>query len=313
MSESHQMLTRYLLGELSEAERQALEESYFADPRVFDELASAEDELVDAYVRDQLAPPLRQHFEQVYLTDPRRRERVRFAEALAARLDGAVAAQQPQRAMVATDSWWRRWLHALGHQPPALGWALACVLLLSIAGGGLWLVSRSLRSEPERAQAEAVVPGERPPDSSAPSPPGITSPTRPAEQPPTDPGPTPPERVRPRFVTLALAVGPGVRSGDVGPPARLILTPETSDVRLQLMLQEHEYSSYGVRIDVVGGPEVFRRSSLRPTSGTSNATLTLVVPARRFDTGDYVLTLEGMTSSGEVEDVSQSLVHVEKR
>lgn len=84
-------------------------------------------------------------------------------------------------------------------------------------------------------------------------------------------------------------------------------------MRLQLTLQDHEYSSYGVTIGAVGGQEIFRRSALRPTSDTSGARLTLVVPARRFDAGDYMLTLQGTTSSGEIEDLSQSLFHVEKR
>lgn len=315
MSESHQTLTRYLLGELSEAERQALEEGYFADPRAFDALASAEDELVDAYVRDELAPPLRQHFEQVYLMDPRRRARVRFAEALAARLDGAVAAPQLQKPIVTTDPWWRRWLQAMERQPPVLGWALASVVLLSIAGSGLWLASQSPRSDPEGTQAEAPLarPQERQPDSPAPSPPGATAPTRPDEPPPPEPGPTPRERVRSRSVTLAMTVGPGVRSGETGPPARLVITPDTTEVRLQLTLQEHDYSAYGVRIGVVGGPEIFRRRSFRPTSDTSGAILTIAVPASRFAAGDYLLTLEGVTSGGEVDDVSQSLFHVEKR
>jgi hypothetical protein len=39
MDESEQMMTRYLLGELSESEQSALEEKYFIDPQVFKQVS----------------------------------------------------------------------------------------------------------------------------------------------------------------------------------------------------------------------------------------------------------------------------------
>src|SRR6516225_5657472 len=68
-------LTRYLLGELSEDERTALEEQYIADPNIFGEVARAESDLVDDYVRGKLAPEAHERFERVYLARPQRIER----------------------------------------------------------------------------------------------------------------------------------------------------------------------------------------------------------------------------------------------
>jgi len=87
MTDPEQIATRYLLGELSEAEQAMLEEKYFTDERVFEQVLKSESELLDRYVRSELSAPARERFEQSYLNNPRRRERMRFAEALATRLD----------------------------------------------------------------------------------------------------------------------------------------------------------------------------------------------------------------------------------
>jgi anti-sigma factor RsiW len=98
MNESQQIM-RYLLGELSESERASLEEKYFTDPQVFDQVLKAESELVDDYVRSHLSLPSRERFERSYLAHPGRRERVKFAAALAARIDNiepsAIARDKP--------------------------------------------------------------------------------------------------------------------------------------------------------------------------------------------------------------------------
>src|SRR5258708_12980407 len=86
MNESDHNLRRYLLGELSESERATLEEKYFADPRVFEQVLRSESELVDGYVRGKLSPRVRARFEQIYLTNPRRRDRGKFAAALVSKL-----------------------------------------------------------------------------------------------------------------------------------------------------------------------------------------------------------------------------------
>src|SRR5215831_8928385 len=75
MSESNQALTRYLLGELSEAECSALEQRYFTDPALFDQIVEVENELADDYARGRLDVQTRQRFETHYLNHPQRRER----------------------------------------------------------------------------------------------------------------------------------------------------------------------------------------------------------------------------------------------
>src|SRR5260370_20864485 len=130
MDESAQIMTRYLLGELSESDQATLEEQYFTDPQVFDQVLKAENELVDNYARGQLPRQVRKRFEQSYLVHRKRRQRVKFAEALATKVDqievsGAVA-EQPG----ADPSRWQRLLVALRGQRLTLGFSTGLIFLL---------------------------------------------------------------------------------------------------------------------------------------------------------------------------------------
>src|SRR5512138_2442454 len=90
MTDADEMMTRYLFGELSEAEQAQLEEHYFTDAQTFNQLAQLETELIDDYARGRLSPPMRARFERAYLSNPNRRARLKFSEALTTRLDQSV-------------------------------------------------------------------------------------------------------------------------------------------------------------------------------------------------------------------------------
>jgi len=73
---------RYLLKDLTEEERDRLEELYFVDETVFNRLRIAEDNLIQSYVNNSLAADDRLKFEQNYLTTPERREQVELVREL---------------------------------------------------------------------------------------------------------------------------------------------------------------------------------------------------------------------------------------
>src|SRR5215213_9289763 len=72
--------TAYLLQELTEEEAERFEEQCFAQEEWPDELASAEQELIDAYLRNELPRDRRRRFEKNYLTTDARKARVLTAE-----------------------------------------------------------------------------------------------------------------------------------------------------------------------------------------------------------------------------------------
>jgi hypothetical protein len=79
-----QRLVHYLIGDMREDERIALEDEYFADDHLLERLQAAETDLIDAYVRGQLSPDQRPAFEQRYMTDPDQVARVDAARRLIA-------------------------------------------------------------------------------------------------------------------------------------------------------------------------------------------------------------------------------------
>ena len=173
---------RYLLGELTEAEQSALEETYFNDAQVFAEVAAEENALVDDYVRGRLAPETRHRFETVYLSRPERRARVEFAEALLSRADASPAPSIGDRSESPRANWLTTWL---GPRPALAMATLAAAIVLGIA---VWTALRSTRQEPEQQQAK-------------------TSNASPST--PTAPPPEPTVAPTLSIVTLAMTVGAG--------------------------------------------------------------------------------------------------------
>lgn len=73
---------RYLLGEATEAETEAIERSYLAKDEVLEAIGAAEQDLIDDYLDDQLDPERRRRFEGHYLASPVHRRRVTISLAL---------------------------------------------------------------------------------------------------------------------------------------------------------------------------------------------------------------------------------------
>lgn len=322
MDELEQTMTRYLLGELSESEQTALEEKYFTDPQVFDQVLRTESELLDSYARNQLSAEARLRFEQSYLINPRRRERVKFAEALATRLNQTEAFERAE-APVLTMSRWQRLLAALGGQRRALEFSIALASLL-IMIGGIWFFIESRRLQHELAQTRATqADQERREQELAQQ---VASERERAEKLAAElerlqrtqtelPQATPTPTVRaaaPTFVTLLLTAG-GVRGSGTAGTQTLVIPPGTAQARLQLNLKQNDYPRYSISLQAVGGGEIFSRQNLKPRATRSGASFTLTVPAQKLADGEYILTLRGISPEGEVDDLSKSIFRVENR
>jgi hypothetical protein len=132
-------LTRYLLGEVSEHERQTIERECFrADGEAFAELAALEDELRVAYAQRRLSAADRVAFERKYLTTVSDRARLAFAQALSTMADREPAVGRGVAAMPPVR-WWRR---------PAVTIGLAAAtVVLGLATGALVLSNQRLRSD----------------------------------------------------------------------------------------------------------------------------------------------------------------------
>lgn len=69
----------YLLGQVDEAEHEAIETAILTDDELFEELLVVEDEVIDEYLTGKLDPEARSRFENYFLAAPERHEQLRFA------------------------------------------------------------------------------------------------------------------------------------------------------------------------------------------------------------------------------------------
>lgn len=317
MTSRKSILELYLLGELSEAERTALEREYFNNVQTFDQLVEAENELMDQYARGQLTPEKRVRFENHYLAHPELQERVKFSQALAAKVDQRNEIPAPS---AQTESSMNRWLALL--PGPKLAWAFSIILLLMAVGATWSLIKvRRLKQDLVRMETERATQAQQESDLQQ----QVASERQRAEQLSAEldrlraehdnslPSPSPSaSEYSPSFVTLSLAVS-GIRGSESGPPDLLVIPARTEQVRIQLTLRESDYLSYSAALQPAGGGEIYVSRNLKPTTNKSGASLGLVIPGQKFASGDYILTLRGISQSGEAEDVSKSIFRVERK
>lgn len=323
---------RYLLGELSEDEKTRMEEAFFADDSKFEALELAEDELIDAYVRSKLSPEDQRKFKAKLQRSPRLVERVNFARALAEKVDSLRSPEaensiEPALSVssVGVESTRRGWAGFFAQQPAwGMPWAACAVLILSagiiLVFGWLRLRSESARLAAERTELEQKkkeldkLSGE--------------------QQTRTDQLTAELQRERgqraeylklieelqrenktkesrqPFSTTIAtvLLTSGSLRSGGAQPV--LIIGPETTKARTQLVLEKNEYPTYNVDMKRADGTVFFRRKGLKPNNTESGPQLLLSVPSQNLTAGDYLVHVDGVTASGQVESVSDYALRV---
>ncbi|MEK6285527.1 MAG: CHAT domain-containing protein [Acidobacteriota bacterium] len=143
-------LRKYLLGELEEAEQQALEERLMAGGELFDLLQVAEDELIEDYVDGTLSRDERGRFDSFFMSTPDRRRKLSFAMALKRYVTTEAAAEAPGAELATAKPSSRISAGPSSVIPHVTGWnrafsspylrmAAAAVIVLGL-GLGIWRV-----------------------------------------------------------------------------------------------------------------------------------------------------------------------------
>lgn len=288
-------MVEYLLGAMSEQDRDRFAARYFADDALFEQLASVKEELFDAYARNHLDTEERDLFERQFLTTPEGRQEVAFAQALRAALNEKPAppplpAAEPAARSYGT-AWWSAWT------PWHWGWAAATACLL---GALLWQgnenqqlrrtlitlqnrqaeqlqLAQSLQDEMQKLRASA-----NPPVNSLPSP-------QPSVAPSVKPKPFDDS-------TLALAVPlrllPKQRSSSDTPETRLPANTQT--LTLQIVL---DYASAAgscvATLRAADSRLIARQGGLSARPDPLGGLLAWRIPARQLKPGDYKLQVTG--------------------
>lgn len=134
-------LRRFLLGDISDSEREIIERQCLAEHSlIFEQLAALEDELRFDYLQGRLSPADFARFERRYVGTPEGRARLAFAQALLLAADGAPATPAPK----VSNNWGQLILMAV------LG---AAVVALAVTAGIQFAAASKLRQDLEAAQA----------------------------------------------------------------------------------------------------------------------------------------------------------------
>jgi hypothetical protein len=308
-SSSDRVMIRYLLGDLSKEEMAQLEDEYLADDDTFERLLSVEDDLIDAYVRKELTPHDQGQFERFYLSSPRRKDRVEFARALT-RLGATMPAGGPVASNSQSRDWWRRLL-PLWPRSHGLGWVPVAAAVGLIAAGA-WLANDVMRLRREAGKVEAdrgaAVRREKALNDQLAAERGRSEQLAAelqrerAERGSIAREPIQPSVRQPLIALLTLAPG-AVRSAEK--PPSLTLTQGTDLVRIQLRTAEAPYSEYRAVISTVGGSDVWSQSRLVARSDENGRFVNAIVSTNALTSGDYILTLSGITPDRIIEAVDE--------
>lgn len=290
-AESDEHLVRYLLGELPEAEAEALDERSIIDDAVALRLRALENDLIDRYVRGGPFDAALARFDRIYRTSPHLRDKVRFAKALAALTEPAAAGKittTPGPRWRPVVSWW------------AVPVAASLVVLIAAA---LFLRSESNRETVAVQSKPAPV---------APSAPPATGPVEPPRPESVDPSRAAPTPSPSSPVVVTVSISPVlVRSADQ--PATISIASRTTIVRLLLRGAAGEQLVRGrAVITTVTGEEVWRGPAT-PLSDSPQQELARVdVPAASLSSDDYIILLFGTDAAGREAERYRYFVRVEK-
>lgn len=255
-----QEIRSYLLGALHDDRKTPLEEKILSEPDDFDELAIAEEELIDQYVGDGLSELERQQFETHFLITPARQKNLRFAQLLKryvnthtapAPLENSAAAAIPhvEKTAPAKKSFTFSLLPAGGR--PVMVFCIAGVALLGITLL-TWTVFR------------------RPPLLSV------------------------PRRAEP-VIVLTLAPG-SITTGDVN-AQRVNIPPKGYDLKLELQLPNPSFRNYKSEL-FREHKSVQTRGELKMEAKGERYVIPLTITGEMLSPGDYEVKLSGVSESG---------------
>jgi hypothetical protein len=329
-AKAEQLMTRYLLGAATEEECVEVEERFLRDAEYLKQLRALECEMIDDYARGQMPAPERRSFERRALASPQGRQQVARARKLQAQLD-LIASEahvetgerEPAPSIAGPrESLWEK-LRARLFTPGAVlqyGMAAAALLLLL---GGLWMwrdasLSRSRiaqlnaerdslrqrekglheRIAAERGKGQELISqlekemrwldAER-----------LRNEKMLRELRDRQNHPSSSSIPEGDFVELALASGIERNQGD---PRRLSIPTGVRMVKLQLELDPSvNHRSYRVELNTAGGAQVLVQGGLTAQRADWGRFITLMLPTKALQAGEYELILRGLTDERKSE------------
>jgi hypothetical protein len=330
--EVEQLMTRYLLGELSAEEKEEFEGQLCLDGELFERMLNHRDGLIDNYLGNSLSTSQRQHFEQHFMASPEQRERVEMAQAL---LDVFAAehkinlpiidqnADRPSATGTQSEpvSWGQRLYNFL--RIPRLAFELGVALLIL---GSIWAFYDSSRlrkqlaqtqAESERKQRELQQDLAKERERAD----RLDAELKLAQQPRETPSPRPEQAPRQGSDLLAFVLRSDFDRTSRGPQSggqeKLTLPSDADSIQLQLKLRSDDYRRYRVTIRELSSNSIVlppKELSARTTKVGKVVVVTLSASSFAGAAKDFFATLDGWTPEGKLEErVDRYSFQVEKK
>jgi hypothetical protein len=307
------LIRRYLLGELAEADQAALEQELLIDRGKFEHVWAVENELIDSYVRGEMSRADRKRFEGHYLASQLHRERVAIAESFLTDIDQVAGETVEVREKEPLVPWRRRF----SLRSPRLVFCMVMVMALLLTFSLVWShverarLTEQIASVQKEMQTELAFLKQRERE--------LASRNQEFEKEITDlsqrneqlkaeleqlrrrPG------AAPTVHSFLLAPAP-VRGEKALPQSTISLS--AGKARLLMELNNNNYADYQTVLQTVEGREIFRRRTGKVRFGKDRAFAALPVQAGELTKGDYILILFGQTADGRSEEIDRYFFRV---
>jgi hypothetical protein len=308
------LIRRYLLGELAEADQAAFEQELLINRGKFERVWAVENELIDSYVRGEMSRADRKRFESHYLASPLHRERVAIAESFLTNIDQVVGESVEVSEKEPLVPWPRRFpLHS-----PRLVLGVVLVVALLLTFGLVWSyiervrltgqianlqkeaqTEREILKQREREQASRNQEFEK----------QIADVSRSNEQLKAELEQLRQRRQSAAPTILSFLLTPAPVRGEKDPPQSTIpLLTRKADLLMEL--DHNDYANYQIILQTVEGREILRSRTSKVRFGKDRAFATLPVKAGELTKGDYILILFGQTADGKIEEIDRYFFRV---
>lgn len=297
------LMMRYLLADLSDDDQVWLEEHYFIDDGVFEQLLALEDELIDYYVSGELAGPQREQFELHFMISAERRQKLVFAEAFTQYLSttrGGASTEKRKTWLQSITDW-------LGLRRATARWAFAAVCT-AILFNEAWLVRENSRLHTHLREMQAQQTELRQREEQLGK--QLSTLDLPAIE--GTPGPEVAQSQPHSLPIVAFTLAPGLLRSDAEQKT-LIIPPGPHLVRLRLDLESQSYESYLALLETAEGSRVWSKEGVTIMPNIGRRKVVLEVPSSLLSNNDYIIKLRGVRSGSKAEEIAAYSFRVVKR
>ena len=315
---------RFLLGELSETERNTFEENFISDELFFEQVRVVEDDLIESYIRGTLSAVEQEKFERSFLTTERRRNRVEFTRTMLDKLTGQkeIAAVKKTETVAAVPSVWDSITNFF--KVPSLAFGAAMAILLAAFGG--WFMLRNSNTQ-EIVQQTTPIPTATteviqsnsnqftPPNQNNAANLNLkslaaneTNASNAEQKKETTNKNSNVQKEETAVVNPVLALFAGTVRSE-GKTKELNLPKNAGNVLLQLNLESTDYKIYRAEIVTADGETISQTNKLK----VRNSKINFSVPAAKLQRGDYIIKLSALNSKNETESVADYTFRVNRK